>query len=137
MKDKTMHRDTMTKLKLKTLLLTLALVIKYSQCRYPAIKERFKGENRAIKIQAGRTEKTFTIKSGRFHLSTVRKSACTSGLIWTDAGTALSVMTSGYDGDMIKAFQNNQAHIQGDALEIFWFFSTLKEIKDELSGSLN
>jgi|GEM_PF-5216289 len=127
----------MTRLKLKFLLLALAVALKFSQSRYPGIRERFKGKNRTIKIKAGKTEKTYTIRNGRFHLTAFREPACTSGLIWTDPGTALAVMTSGYDGDMMKAFQNNQARIQGDAMEIFWFFSTLKEIKDGLSGSLH
>ncbi|MCG8635413.1 MAG: hypothetical protein MI863_16390 [Desulfobacterales bacterium] len=122
----------MSRLKFKCFLITVFLVVKAAGSLFPAIKAGLKGRNCHIRIQAGKTGHTFSVENSRLIFSS--SNPPTSVLDWEEPGTALAAMTSGYDGDMIKAARDNQVRIHGEAVEIFWFFSILKEIRDILTG---
>ncbi|MCG8567303.1 MAG: hypothetical protein MI747_19705 [Desulfobacterales bacterium] len=121
------------RLQFSLILLALVFILKWAALGNPAIRARLKARDMAVRIQAGSRGRTFVITRGKIPLFPPAVSP-EATLTWSHPTPALKAMTSGYDGDMMVAFQRGDAEIQGRAKAIFQFFSTLKEIKDLKQG---
>lgn len=117
----------MDPLKFRALLFMLSLILRWGLFRHPDLRARRAETDTIIRIQAQGVGRTFALVRGRLSR---KPHAPVAVLDWTHASKAVAVMTSGYDGEMMKAFQNEEVSIQGNAREIFAFFSIIKEIKD-------
>ena len=113
-------------------LLGISLMIRYVSFRNKAVKARLNMKDRTVGIRTTdqKAARTFSFKNGKIKSSGRVLPQTDAALIWSDAGLAFSAMASGYDGNIFRAFQQGNALIEGDAEDIFWFFSTLREVKD-------
>lgn len=115
------------------LLQLVSLLIRSAAFKNREYKKRLAKKERSIQIRTenNRISRTYRFKKDRNKLSSNPDAA----LIWAEPSMAFIAMTSGYDGDVFSAFQSGNAFIEGDAEQIIWFFSMVREAKDILGLS--
>jgi len=122
-------------MKLSILLYGLSILLKLASKKNMSIKKRCMDKNATLLIRTkdGNTARSFIFLNGKIFSKGGNTSCFDAALVWKDAPKAFKTLTSGYDGDFIKDLNNGDLVIEGDPGLVFWFSSTLREIKDGCS----
>ena len=123
-------------MRLTILLYALSILLKRAPEKFAPIKKRVIGKNITIQIRTrdGKRIRSFTFSKGKVFstLSQNRNNTKTpdAALVFHNYQKAFKTLTSGYDGDFMRDLDSGDLVIEGDAGLVFWFSSTLREIKD-------
>jgi uncharacterized protein (DUF1330 family) len=118
-------------MKFSLLLWAFGLLMKKAAKSNEDFKKQLVGKDVVIQIQTGDTKKGrhFIIKDGKVKSKRGLQEEPSLGLVFKDAETALSVMTSKDKNAFMKAVQEKDLAIKGDFSLLMWLMGLVKYMK--------
>ena len=118
-------------MKFSLLLWVFGLLMKKAAKSNEAFKKQLVGKDVVVQIQTGDTQKGrhFIIKDGKITSKRGLQVEPSLGLVFKDAETALSVMTSKDKNAFMKAVQEKDLAVKGDFSLLMWLMGLVKYMK--------